>query len=159
MKPSINLVLKNKENHKPIDVCKSEVRTLFEKILAKKKKNSEMNNDIVIHNANYPKQTNKMNMAVPILLKLKFFLYVFIKPSNHHMTTTFDYKNSNSSLNTTHTTSEEKQEIEKIGPNSFIILGLIGKGSVGEVYLVEKKNTKTLNAMKVLHKSKIMSKN
>jgi len=80
------------------------------------------------------------------------------KAPNHHLSNNFiEYKNSNSSLNTTHTTSEEKQEIEKIGPNSFLILGLIGKGSFGEVYLVEKKNTKTLNAMKVLHKSKIMS--
>ena len=35
--------------------------------------------------------------------------------------------------------------------------GLIGKGSFGEVYLVEKKNTRQLHAMKVLHKSKIMS--
>lgn len=66
-------------------------------------------------------------------------------------------KTSTASLNTTHSTNEEKQELEKIGPNSFLILGLIGKGSFGEVYLVEKKNTKTLNAMKVLHKSKIMS--
>ena len=80
------------------------------------------------------------------------------KIPSHHLSTNFpEYKNSTSSLNTTHTTSEEKQDIEKIGPNSFLILGLIGKGSFGEVYLVEKKNIKKLNAMKVLHKSKIMS--
>jgi serine/threonine protein kinase len=36
--------------------------------------------------------------------------------------------------------------------------GLIGKGSFGEVYLVEKKSNKMLYAMKVLHKSKILSK-
>ena len=40
---------------------------------------------------------------------------------------------------------------------------MIGKGSFGEVYLVEKKNPDQTNApelyaMKVLHKSKIMSK-
>ena len=78
---------------------------------------------------------------------------------NHHINPNFnENKTSTASLNTTHSTNEEKQDLEKIGPNSFLILGLIGKGSFGEVYLVEKKNTKTLNAMKVLHKSKIMSK-
>ena len=46
---------------------------------------------------------------------------------------------------------------EKIGPNDFSVHGLIGKGSFGEVYLVEKKSNKTLYAMKVLHKDKIMS--
>ena len=30
---------------------------------------------------------------------------------------------------------------EKVGPNSFIVHGLIGKGSFGEVYLVEKKDS------------------
>lgn len=40
-----------------------------------------------------------------------------------------------------------------------MILGLIGKGSFGEVFLVEKKNTKNLYAMKVLEKDKIMKQN
>jgi protein-serine/threonine kinase len=35
--------------------------------------------------------------------------------------------------------------------------GLIGKGSFGEVYLVEKKGNGILYAMKVLHKNKIIS--
>ena len=35
--------------------------------------------------------------------------------------------------------------------------GLIGKGSFGEVYLVEKKGSTMLYAMKVLHKSKVIS--
>jgi protein-serine/threonine kinase len=47
---------------------------------------------------------------------------------------------------------------EKIGPNSFIVHGMIGKGSFGEVYLVEKRHSSQLLAMKVLHKSKIMCK-
>ena len=47
---------------------------------------------------------------------------------------------------------------EKISPSSFICHSLIGKGSFGEVYLVEKKNTMTCYAMKVLSKDKIMGK-
>ena len=44
---------------------------------------------------------------------------------------------------------------EKVGPFSFIVHGMIGKGSFGEVYLVEKKGTNSVFAMKVLHKSQI----
>lgn len=47
---------------------------------------------------------------------------------------------------------------EKVGPSDFKVHALIGKGSFGEVYLVEKLDSSTLLAMKVLHKSKIMSK-
>ena len=35
---------------------------------------------------------------------------------------------------------------------------MIGRGSFGEVYLVEKLDTNQLLAMKILHKSKIQSK-
>jgi serine/threonine protein kinase len=46
---------------------------------------------------------------------------------------------------------------EKIGTQNFTVHGLIGKGSFGEVYFVQKKNSDDVYAMKVLHKSKIMS--
>ena len=49
-------------------------------------------------------------------------------------------------------------EVEKVSPSAFICHALIGKGSFGEVYLVEKKSTKTFYAMKVLSKDKIMGK-
>ena len=70
LKPSINLALKNRENHKPLDVCKGEFKSFFEKVLVKKKKNSEFNNDIIIHNANYPKQSpvNKGNVIYQKIL-------------------------------------------------------------------------------------------
>lgn len=38
----------------------------------------------------------------------------------------------------------------KIGPNSFEPISLLGQGSFGEVYLVRKKDTNELFAMKVL---------
>lgn len=45
---------------------------------------------------------------------------------------------------------------EKVGPSSFICHALLGRGSFGEVYLVEKLNTNSLYAMKILSKDKIM---
>jgi len=67
LKPSINLALKNKENRKPFDICKEEYKSFFEKVLAKKKKNSELSNDIVIHASSYPKQIpNKTSPIVKI---------------------------------------------------------------------------------------------
>lgn len=44
---------------------------------------------------------------------------------------------------------------DKVGPNHFKIHALIGRGSFGEVYLVEKLDNNNLLAMKILHKSKI----
>jgi len=50
------------------------------------------------------------------------------------------------------------QDDDRVGPVSFLCHALLGRGSFGEVYLVEKKSNKTLYAMKVLSKNKIMCK-
>lgn len=47
----------------------------------------------------------------------------------------------------------------KIGPDSFIPIQLLGKGSFGEVYLVQMKCNNKLYAMKILQKDKIFSNN
>ena len=60
-------------------------------------------------------------------------------------------------VNTTDNGSKESIKKNRVGPDDFIVHGLLGKGSFGEVYLVEKKDTGVPYAMKVLHKSKIMS--
>lgn len=49
-------------------------------------------------------------------------------------------------------------EDEKVGCQDFTVHGMIGKGSFGEVFFVQRKETEEVFAMKVLHKSKIMSK-
>ena len=48
---------------------------------------------------------------------------------------------------------------EKIGPSNFVCLALLGQGSFGEVYLVQKKDSDDFYAMKVLDKCRIAKQN
>ena len=50
-------------------------------------------------------------------------------------------------------------EEERVTPTSFICLAMLGRGSFGEVYLVQKISTKVLYAMKVLSKDRVMGHN
>ena len=47
----------------------------------------------------------------------------------------------------------------RVGPVDFEVLQVLGKGSFGEVFLVQKHDSKMLYAMKVLRKDKIMGQN
>ncbi|CAK9067684.1 unnamed protein product [Durusdinium trenchii] len=49
--------------------------------------------------------------------------------------------------------------VEKVGPNSFELVNLLGRGSFGEVFQVKHKRTGKAYAMKVLQKSRIMGSN
>jgi len=52
-----------------------------------------------------------------------------------------------------------EEHIENVGPDSFKLKCVLGKGSFGEVYQVIHKKTGQVYAMKVLKKSKIISRN
>ncbi|KAL4504253.1 hypothetical protein ABPG72_021091 [Tetrahymena utriculariae] len=52
-----------------------------------------------------------------------------------------------------------QMQSQKVGPQDFRIVNQIGRGSFGEVYLVEKKGQDQYFAMKMLHKSKVLGQN
>ncbi|OMJ65898.1 hypothetical protein SteCoe_37454 [Stentor coeruleus] len=55
--------------------------------------------------------------------------------------------------------SEDFDSIQRLTPGHFRPMQMLGKGSFGEVFLVEKKDSKQLLAMKILMKNKIMGQN
>jgi tRNA A-37 threonylcarbamoyl transferase component Bud32 len=169
-RPSINFTIKNNDNKLAADVADhKEVKKLFEVFLSEKNTlSSKYTQKVTIHNT---KNDNIKKMFENIIddsayrnlnnkKKTSDSSEQNKSPSYGHNTT--GETKANSSLNTSdsdisggNTSSEE----ERIGPHSFIVHSLIGKGSFGEVYLVEKKNTKAIYAMKVLNKNKIMKHN
>jgi serine/threonine protein kinase len=62
-----------------------------------------------------------------------------------------------SSMKSIHPNEDDLSEI--IGPKSFVPIMILGKGSFGEVYLVQKQTSKEFFAMKVLLKDKLMGQN
>ena len=62
------------------------------------------------------------------------------------------YNESYSSTTTTSSSIRSKLPSPMISKNDFEILKVIGRGSFGKVFLVEKKSSKELFAMKVLKK-------
>ena len=89
--------------------------------------------------------------------------------SNSLNTNTKDSNINNPTTNTNTYNNEEETNkgyktndgdiVKKICPEDFICIGLLGQGSFGEVYLVNKKNTEKYYAMKVLDKKKIAQQN
>jgi hypothetical protein len=55
--------------------------------------------------------------------------------------------------------TKTSREAKKVGPSSFKVIKLLGVGSFGEVFLVEKIDSGKLYAMKILKKDKIFSRN
>ena len=143
---------KNSNNYNTIKLIERKEKT-FSKNKSKqnklkkleKLKNVSNFNDNINNNCDISKiscgvsQTNKNN----ILDK--------IEKSNMNDQTQADNIHSRLNLNSI--------EEERITPSSFICLAQLGKGSFGEVYLVQKINTQEKFAMKVLRKERIMGQN
>lgn len=72
--------------------------------------------------------------------------------SNNNENEKNSVENIKNLVNENNTSNTAKKEKEKIGPNNFICLALLGQGSFGEVYLVNKKYINEYYAMKVLDK-------
>ena len=108
--------------------------------------NNIINNIDILSNNNKINDLNSKEKTLPKKRKSDFksqknLRYNFIKNNN----------NNNIKINT--------KSIEQISLKDFICLAQLGKGSFGQVYLVEKINTKEKFAMKVLNKEKILGQN
>ena len=70
-----------------------------------------------------------------------------------------DIEELDDSFYTSDSEESDSNKNEKIGPSDFVCLALLGQGSFGEVYLVKKKDSDDLYAMKVLDKCRIAKQN
>ena len=73
--------------------------------------------------------------------------------SNATIVTNDTYKMTGGLLN------ENNHSTSGVNKESFDIIKVIGRGSFGKVYLIEKKDSKELFAMKTLKKDQILRKN
>ena len=114
----------------------------------KNKNNSNYNDNINMNNSNITNQNgNSINANT--------------KDSNINNPTTTNsntYNNEEDEINKDYKTYNNNI-IKKVGPEDFLCIGLLGQGSFGEVYLVNKKNSDEYYAMKVLDKRKIAQQN
>ena len=126
---------KNSQGLSPIELCDKAFASLFEnKRLALAKAN------LLVKNANKTKGIE----TKPLLKKLK----------------RDKEENKSTHLESAHSVSKSlfsSNKQKSVGPSDFLVHCLLGTGSFGDVYLVEKKDTKVLYAMKVLLKENIFS--
>lgn len=82
---------------------------------------------------------------------------------NNKMTLEFSQQDTSSgvlshSSNTSRSDLDSSNsEADRVGPQNFLVHSLLGRGSFGEVYLVERRDTGKFYAMKVLYKHKMLS--
>ncbi len=131
---NINISIRNKEGNQCIDIAHPRIYVKVKNLLNRLEKRNQIGKfDVLI--SRKVSQNNLDN-------KMKDLIDKSSRPRN-----IISMKSSNNSRLT--------------NPNihSFVIHSIIGKGSFGEVYLVEKKDNNCFYAMKVLEKEKIMKDN
>jgi len=171
-RPSLNINGRNNDNKLAYELASTqEIRKIFESFLAEKNLlNSKYTQKIKIHNTKPENVQRMFEAAQPNINKLNS------QPtkSSKEMSDNPFYPSKKPTMTSTHFATketkceteffdtmdnEENPSEEKIGPQSFIVHSLLGKGSFGEVYLVEKRDTNVFYAMKVLDKSKVQKHN
>lgn len=156
---SINLRIVNNDKKTPKEEAQKnpEILHLFELPLANFR---GLTNKIIIQNVNPNAIKNFLGKHFQ-RFNIKPNEKIFNNNTSNLQTTAANSSNSNTvnDISFLGGNDEENDEnkLEKVSLDSFNIKGLIGKGSFGEVFLVEKKDTKALYALKVLKKSLIMS--
>ena len=130
----------NRDNNNKLNEVKNVMNSLNTMTSSNQKQNKIQNVEINLND----ESTNSNNS--------------FLNSTTNENNTT-NTNNNNDNENASLSYSQENQNEEKISLEMFICHSLLGKGSFGSVYLVEKKSTHKLYAMKVLNKSLIMNQN
>ena len=130
---------KNNKNYNKLKIKESPKNTKDNSYM----ENNNKNNNIILNNCDISKISCGLQMKNNILDP--------VNKSNIIDQTLADNIHAQLNLNSI--------EEERITPSSFICLAQLGKGSFGEVYLVQKINTQEKFAMKVLRKERIMGQN
>ena len=159
----------NKERQNKSNITENNTKLKKNNIKKNKRYRNIMNNNNINlftkknkNNSNYNYNENNINMNNSNITNPNGnSINANTKDSNINNPTTTNtntYNNEEDEINKDYKTYNNNI-IKKIGPEDFICIGLLGQGSFGEVYLVNKKNTDEYYAMKVLDKRKIAQQN
>ena len=169
---NINEISKCNDSNNKSNIIEKEIKSI-----SNKKNNSESNNNNIMRKSSNKNNISNMNNNSNITNSINNLCINNSNINNRSSTNTNTNCNesnnnekskeneNNINENINNTTEDEnlsnsnKIKKEKIGPNNFICLALLGQGSFGEVYLVNKKYTNEYYAMKVLDKKKIEQQN
>ncbi|CAD8207519.1 unnamed protein product [Paramecium pentaurelia] len=159
-RPSLQLNLKNMDNKCPVELIQNNntLKNLIEKHYRMKKESFNQCHKVQIYDDS--KEQQKVNSPTS---KQQYYL------TNQYQQTSKCYSpyqtdNQFSTSNRSTLNQSQLNESEMIGPSNIRIILQIGRGSFGDVYLVEKRNQSKSGqglkyAMKVLPKSKFLGHN
>ena len=159
----------NKERQNKSNITENNTKLKKNNIKKNKRYRNIMNNNNINlftkknkNNSNYNYNENNINMNNSNITNPNGnSINANTKDSNINNPTTTNsntYNNEEDEINKDYKTYNNNI-IKKVGPEDFLCIGLLGQGSFGEVYLVNKKNSDEYYAMKVLDKRKIAQQN